>query len=139
MTADTRAELIEAIRECVRWFPSYRMGQLVANYSPPAGDGPTDAQLLAALRGAVRQRRDRLDGVPPTGHDGDTLPGLLTPILFGLERLGRQMPESSFVELVRTVTDRAKGYAPFDTYDLEDEDFRRAVEVLNASPVAAAR
>ena len=129
-----RKDIIHTIQAMCRLFPSYRFCQMVANTAFLAR-GKADAELggvddrdfLNAMRESIRQREERLAGEPPPSYEGDTLPPLVPQIVLGLEELSQRYPELTFVQLVLQVAERAKEFAPFDFWDVEDADFLRAL------------
>ena len=56
-----------------------------------------------------------------------TLPPLLSQIIQGLGQLSERFPDQPFVPLVLQVAEWAKEFSPYDLWDVEDEDFLRAI------------
>jgi len=134
MTPEIRMELLEAIGEMCRYFPSYRLCQMIANLGTLAGaETPdalarlTDAELSRTARDTVRGRKECLGGNPPEVLEGDTLPAFLPEIEVELVRRGQHNPELSFAQLVQHVAEQTRAFAPFDFWDVEDADFLRAL------------
>jgi hypothetical protein len=135
MMPEQRVEILRELGALSDLYPSWRFCQMVANVGVYAE--VDSAAKLAALRddefapaviAAVQGRLRTLAGDRPTCYDDDTLPSRLPAILRGLEELGAIDPERPFVALVHQVAERAKEFAPFDFWDVEDADFLRAIQ-----------
>jgi hypothetical protein len=134
MMPESRTEILHNLKAMSDLHPSWRLCQMVANVGFLAGaNSPSklaelgDREFLSALRGAVRRRKENLAGEPTLSYPGDTLPTSLPAIVRGLGDLSERYPELPFVPLVLQVAEWTKEFAPFDFWDVEDEDFLRAI------------